>query len=537
MSDNAPDATPAPGANGAPSAEPRPNILFIITDQQRADHVGFAGNDVVRTPNLDSIAARGRTFDNAWVANPICMPNRSSIMTGRMPSAHGVIFNDRSLDWGANTFVRQFGDAGYRAALIGKSHLQHGSSRNSVYKVPRQPVAETAWPEGWDTLEDFEAYADAPPEFPDSFYGFDHVELTLEHGAAVAGHHLHWALDRGGRYEDLVVPLDDSAPAHQRSDRWWQIYQPPYGPELHSTTFVTERTQSFIEEAAAEGSPWVAWASFPDPHHPMTPPGDWFERHDPADMELPATTDDSLDRAPAYLRHIAGTHPSEQRGWVGVCGTAGDHQVVREAIAATYGMIEMIDDGVGQILGTIEALGQTDNTIVVFTSDHGDMMGDHGFMLKGFIHYRGTLQVPMVAAGPGIVPGRTSSLACSIDLGPTLMDLAGLDHYDGIQGRSLVPILDDAAVGVRDHVLIEDDLPAATAARAPIPGKTRTLVTSDCRLTRNSDGELQLFDLASDPDEMDELSDSRPELRAAMTERLTDALIEADDDARGAPVR
>ena len=145
--------------------------------------MGFAGNGVVRTPNLDSIAARGRVFDNAWVANPVCMPNRSTIMTGRMPTAHGVVFNDRSLDWGANTFVRQFRDAGYRTALIGKSHLQHGMSRNSVFNVDKQGVADDPYPTGWDTLEDFERYADAPPEFPDSFYGFDHVELTIDHGA------------------------------------------------------------------------------------------------------------------------------------------------------------------------------------------------------------------------------------------------------------------------------------------------------------------------------------------------------------------
>ena len=183
------------------SADPthrRPNILFIITDQQRADHAGFAGNDVIRTPNLDSLAERGTVFDNAWVANPVCMPNRSTIMTGRMPTAHGVVFNDRSLDWGANTHVRTFSDAGYRTALIGKSHLQHGMSRNAVFPVGRQGATKDPHPQGWDTLEDFERYLDTPPEFPESFYGFDHVELAIDHGARVTGHHLHWALDRGG---------------------------------------------------------------------------------------------------------------------------------------------------------------------------------------------------------------------------------------------------------------------------------------------------------------------------------------------------
>ena len=119
----------------------KPNVLFIITDQQRADHNGFMGNEVVRTPNLDALAAGGMVFENTWVANPVCMPNRCSILTGRMPTAHGVVFNDRSLDWQANTFVRRLKKSGYRTALIGKSHLQHGMSRNSVVPFRGEPTS------------------------------------------------------------------------------------------------------------------------------------------------------------------------------------------------------------------------------------------------------------------------------------------------------------------------------------------------------------------------------------------------------------
>ncbi len=525
----------------AVSSPRRPNVLFVITDQQRADHAGFAGNPVVRTPHLDALAARGTVFESAWVANPICMPNRSTIMTGRMPSAHGVIFNDRSLDWGANTFVRSFADAGWRTALIGKSHLQHGMSRNSVMRTDRAPVGVDPWPRGWNTLEDFEHFLDGVPDFPDSFYGFDHVELSIDHGARITGHHLHWALDRGGRYEDLVVPMSDEAPARRRSDRWWQVYEPPYGPELHSTTFVTERTIAFIEEASAEDRPWLAFASFPDPHHPMTPPGEWFDRHDPADMELSPSIDDPLESAPAYLRHFQQTPPTEQRGWVGMCG-ATDHQVMREMLATTYGLIEMIDDGVGAVLAAIERLGQTDDTIVVFTSDHGDMMGDHGLMLKGFMPYRGTTSVPLVIVDPSRSAARTASLAGSIDLGPTLLDLVGLPGYEGIQGRSLVPLLDDPAAAVRDALLIEDDLPSGIAARSPIPAKSRTVVTTDnggrtAKYTRFSSGEDLLFDLTADPLERHDRSTDDAVLRAQMIERLTDTLIASADDARGTPTR
>jgi arylsulfatase A-like enzyme len=253
-----------------------------------------------------------------------------------------------------------------------------------------------------------------------------------------------------------------------------------------------------------DDKPFVAWCSFPDPHHPMTPPGDWFFRHKPEDMVLPDSRHDPLEDAPTHLKAIRAKHPQDQRNWVDPCGY-GDDGLLRQAIAATYGMIEMIDDGVGQVLDKLDSPGVRDNTIVVFTSDHGDMMGEHGLFLKGFMHYRGTLQVPMVIDVLGKAAGRTDSLSSSIDLGVTLMDLCHLKPYAGIQGQSLTPILDDRVAVVRDHVLIEDDLPDLTASLALFPGKTRTVITNDYRFTRNINGEEQLFDLKIDPDELNNL--------------------------------
>ena len=514
-----------------------PNVLFIITDQQRADHCGFMGNETVQTPNMDRIAERGMVFDRAWVSNPVCMPNRCSIMTGRMPTAHGVIFNDRTLDWRANTFVRQFKSAGYRTGLLGKSHLQHGMSKNSMVPFRGHPVQADLHPPGWDQIEDFERYLNGEVEDPDDFYGFDHIRLAIDHGARVSGHHLQWAQAKGGKFEDLFVEYDADSPGQRRSEKWWQVYQPPYAEEFHSTRFVTEQTQSFIQAAHAEHKPWLAWCSFPDPHHPMTPPGKWFERHRPEDMPLPANRHDDLRDAPAHLRLFKDTHPRDQRDWVTPCGY-GDDALLREAIAATYGQIEMIDAGIGTILAELDRLGVADNTIVVLTSDHGDMMGEHGLFLKGFMHYRGTLQVPMVISAPGQARGRTPQLASSIDLGPTLLDLCELNEFDGMQGQSLKPLLAGSSQPgetVREHVLIEDDIAAITAKLTPIPGKTRTLITEQYRYTRNSKGEEQLFDLTADPDEMVDLKKHQPEARAHMIEQLADALMTADDVARGAP--
>lgn len=487
----------------------RPNVLFIITDQQRADHAGYAGNPVVRTPNIDALAARGTVFDQAWVANPICMPNRASIMTGRLPSGHGVVFNDRSLDWGANTHVRSFRAAGWRTSLIGKSHLQDGMSRNMRSDTDEAPVVQSAWPEGWDLLEDPDRYLDGLPEWPDDFYGFEHVELSIEHGARVMGHHLHWALDRGGRFEDLAVPQTSASPYLDRSPLWWQVYRPPYGPELHSTTFVTDRVIARIREASAAQEPWLIWASFPDPHHPMTPPGDWFDRHRPQDMPLPVSVDDTLDGAPDHIRRTRSYRPENQPHWVSPFGVHS-HELLQQCLAATYGAIEMIDDGIGQMVAAIEQAGQLDNTIIVFTSDHGDMMGDHGLMMKGFMHYRGTTQVPLIIVDPRRPAQRTSALACSTDIGPTLLDLCGLREYQGIQGVSLRPTLDDADVSARSNVLIEDDPPLGLATRNALPVVIRTLVTSTHRYTRHLHGdgrcEEQLFDLIADPHERHDLA-------------------------------
>ena len=266
----------------------------------------------------------------------------------------------------------------------------------------------------------------------------------------------------------------------------------------------------------------------------MTPPGEWFHRHRPEDMVLPDSRRDPLDDAPAHLRIYRDTHPRDQRGWVAPCGF-GDDQLLREAIAATYGMVEMIDDRVGAVMAELDALGIRDDTIIVFTSDHGDMMGDHGLFLKGFMHYRGTLQVPLVMDVPGSGAGRSESLASSIDLGSTLMEIVGIDPYDGIQGRSLLPILNDAAAEVREWVLIEDDVAAITARLTPIPNKTRSLITRDTRYTRNSKGEEQLFDLLADVDEMNDLKAVDGVRRGRLVEMMMAALIDADDVARGAP--
>ena len=236
----------------------------------------------------------------------------------------------------------------------------------------------------------------------------------------------------------------------------------------------------------------------------------------------------------AHLKRIQGFTATDQRGWVSAFG-ATDHELVKEAIASTYGVIEMIDGGVASILAAVEALGQTEDTIVVFTSDHGDMMGEHGLMMKGFMPYRGTQQVPLVVCVPGRSANRSSSLASSVDLAPTILDLCDLPAFDGIQGYSLAPVLDQPSTAIRDHALIEDDCPPALAA-GRIPEKSRTVVTQALRFTRNSRGEELLFDTEADPDELVNLANVDPVRRTEALEAMMVALLAADDLAKGAPL-
>ena len=505
----------------------RPNILWIIADQLRADHVGFGGA-AVNTPNLDALAARGCIFDRAHVANPICMPNRCSMLTGRMPSAHGVIFNDRSLDWGANTFVRELAKVGYNTALIGKSHIQHGMSHNVVRDYGESATVHDPLPPGWDTLENPQRYLTDEIPVMNEFYGFQHTEFAIGHGDTATGHHYRWALAGGADPADLVMEPGPENPALQRYDGWWQVFQPRLPAEFYSTTFVTERTVDWL--GTQDGSkPWLLQCSFPDPHHPFTPPGKWWDRYQAADMPVPATFADPLTDAPAHLRKIQSWEP---RGdYVNMFGPTED--LVRHAMAAEFGMIEMMDEGIGRVLAALDDSGQRDNTVVVFTSDHGDMFGDHGLMLKSTMHYQGCLRVPLIISTPGAGPTRTNALASSLDLSATFLDLADVAPFADMQGKSLAAILADPAASVRETVLVEEDMPLARLG-GPLPLRTRTVVDERYRYTRYSTGEVELYDLAADPDETVNLAvQGRAEKAAAhMAEQLADALMSHSDMGR-----
>lgn len=503
----------------------QPNILFIMTDQQRADHVGFAGNPVVRTPNLDAIAASGTQFDNAYVANSICTPNRCSIVTGRMPSGHGAASNGISLDWNANTFVRRLRDAGYSTGLVGKAHFQDWGDLPPPFDtehIPDVPLRtrRTVLPEGWHLYESRKTHREGFVSFPDDYYGFGHVDMVVGHSDTCRGHYEHWLRDKGFDPADLLGTMKSDSPSLDTYDGWWQVRQPRLPAELYPSRYIADRSIEFLKRHDRE-TPFFLQVSFPDPHHPFTPPGEYWSMYDPAKMPLPSTYDDdhehSMWLARAYARRTGNLDAVVQP-------FGPDEDQLRHALAAQYGMISLIDDCVGDIHRALKDLDLADDTIIVFTSDHGDMFGDHHIMLKGTMHYEGCVKVPLIIADPSIEASRRDALVSSVDIAQTMLALAGVDEYEGMHGTSLVPVMNDANASVHDVLLIEDDYPA-DILRTGHPTRMRTVVSEAGRLTRYLGADVgECYDFEADPEERRNRFGEGTALEQTLARKLVDEM-------------
>jgi arylsulfatase A-like enzyme len=524
---------------------PAYNFLLLMTDQHRADHLSCYGNTVLTTPHMDRIAAEGLRFAQFYVANPVCMPNRATLMTGRMPSNHGVRHNGIPLSPRSNTFVHLLRQAGYRTALVGKSHLQNMGMQPAVLRK-----AAPAWPTrgtlderySEPTIRDDSMRTDiellrrwrdaGEVDIPRPYYGFDEVRLTIGHGDFVRGHYQTWLAQRHPQPESLRGPehaLPAARPLHM--PQAWRTRVPE---ELYPTTYITEQTVQYLEEYAAAGTaaPFFLFCSYPDPHHPFAPPGRYFDLYRPEDMPLPPAWGNAHDRTPPHMQAVMkalGTPDAVRHSPAAFAVTAAE---AREAVALTYGSLRLIDDGIGQILDTLQRLGLADNTVVLFTSDHGDLMGDHQLMLKGPYHFQGLIRVPMLIKVPSMTTGSvTAALASTVDLAQTILQLAALEPYHGMQGHSLAPLLHDPNATVREQLLIEDD------GQRPLPGtdrliRLRTLLTPEWRLTYYDGFAFgELYHRADDPLEHHNLwyAPTAQATRAALTERLLRTIIDQQD--------
>jgi arylsulfatase A-like enzyme len=522
----------------------RPSFLLIVTDQQRADHLGCYGNKVVRTPQLDAIGAAGWRFDRCYVACPICMPNRATLMTGRMPSVHRVRHNGIPLSLRATTAVDLLRAAGYGTALVGKAHLQNMWDRPPLRPAapaapsraaPPPALAEATMADAGDGPYDQELAArwraDPAHDLRLPYYGFERVFLCIDHGDQVEGHYARWLRERCPGAETLQGPANARAGRTAVAPQAWATAVPE---ELYPTAFVAEKTIECLEAFARDPArPFFLQCSFPDPHHPFTPPGKYWDLYAPGEIPLPPSF---WPADPAMTPHVARLHRERDEGRAmkdTPAPFACTAEEARWATALTYGMITMIDDAVGRVLARLRALGLASRTVVMFTSDHGDFMGDHQLLLKGPIHYQGLIRVPLLWADPAAPRPRgvSDGLASTLDIPATILDRAGLAPFNGLQGRSLLPAVGGTDGPAREAVLIEEE-----GQRVYLgfdrPVRCRTLVTRQHRLTIY-DGVAwgELYDLAADPHELvNRWADpGARDLRHALTELLLRTAVSYTD--------
>lgn len=518
----------------------QPNFLFFITDQHRADHLGCYGNPIVRTPVLDALAKRGWTSDEFHVATPICMPNRASLMTGRMPSRHGVRHNGIELSLDETVLPEVLRQAGYATAHVGKSHLQNIEVKPPQIPKPGEPkLARQARREGpgehgqevWKRWEDQPDFDITTP-----FYGFESVDLCIHHADEEFGHWRRWLRSQAKDADKLVGPENAIPTPEIELTKCRQAWRTRVPEELYPTSWIADRAIARLREAKAGGKPFFMHCSFPDPHHPYTPPGKYWDMYRPEDVPAPASYHAKHVNLPPHIRHLYGERESGKALKNTQAIFACSEREAREAIALNYGSISLIDHSIGRVLAELDALGLAEDTIVVFTADHADFMGDHQLLLKGPIHFRGLTRVPFIWADPSTTGAaakgaRSGAFAQTIDISATILARAGVEAWNGLQGRSLLPLMDGSRAAVRESMVIEEEgqrfymgFPDRVRARTLLHGKVRVTLYDGVAW-----GEL--YDRASDPDECHNLWDEpgSKALRAEMTERLARAMVELSE--------
>ncbi|MBN1919398.1 MAG: sulfatase-like hydrolase/transferase [Verrucomicrobia bacterium] len=379
----------------------RPNILWICTDQQRFDTLGCTGNGFVRTPHVNGLARDGVLFENAFCQNPVCTPSRASFLTGRYPRTTRCRQNGQSIPADEVLVTRLLHDAGYTGGLSGKLHIS--ACDPTVCKNTERRIND----------------------------GYDVFHWSHHPGADWPGNeYMQWLDEKG-------VALTRT-PVEGAKHMWAGM-----PAEHHQTTWCAEKAISFIEQADRSGRPWFFSVNIFDPHHEFDPPREHLERYLARldEIPLPNYLPGELDGKPVWQaidhqRAYAGT----SSGYAYDTMSDREHRLIR---AAYWAMVDLIDDQVGRMLDALDRSGQRDNTLVLFMSDHGEMLGDHGIYLKGAYFYEPAVHVPLIVSWPArIEPARRSTaLAELTDIAPTLLEAAGLPRAPGMQGRSLWPVL------------------------------------------------------------------------------------------------
>ena len=459
----------------------RPNILILYTDQQRWDALGVNGNSDIQTPNLDRLAGQGCNFDHYFVQNPVCMPSRISFLTGQYPSTLRITHMGVPVSPETMTLPQLLRPYGYRSANIGKLHFLPHANRD--HRHPHLAY-------GFDHLE----ISDEPGVYEDAYRAWvkrvapdqlDFLSVGLPPATDV------WYQTMG--VEDTV----NHPVAGKRSDFKGAIPFPGRDSVTH-TAFVAERTIEFLKQAQA-ARPFLCIAGFYSPHAPWVVPQKYLDRYDPATFALPTYP-------PEIEAQRTDDHFSETQ--------------LRSARHGYYAMISEVDDYVGRILDHLDKHGLSENTIVIFTSDHGEWLGEHLRYGKGYPGADVVSRVPLLIRWPaGLAKSgcRVSDIVEGVDIVPTLLEWAGIQIPPHLQGRSLAAWLDGDDYQGRGSALMEH-------------AGWKTLRTRQYRYLIQADGCEMLWDLATDPAEYQEVS-TEPAYNSVLAEHrrlLAQRLVEME---------
>ena len=507
------------------------NILLITSDQQHWNTLG-AGNPELQTPALDKLAAAGTTFTRAYCPNPTCTPTRSSMITGKYPSQHGAYSLGTKLPESEATLGEHLKSAGYQTALVGKAHFQ-----------PLQSTAEYPSLESYPILQDLDFWQD----FDGPFYGFDHIELARNHTdeAHVGQHYALWMEAKGlHNWRDYFLQPTGHLVEQRRK---WLIPE-----EFHYNAWIAERSKSLISQYSqsaqyndseqADGSvsarPFLLWASFFDPHPKYLAPEPWDTMYDPNDITVPSLSPgehDAKGRAGTAPSGREGTAPSPPHlqltqtadpdfsawqepngsGCHGFHSHLHDRDELAQDIACYYGMVSCMDKYIGEIIEHLDELGLAENTLVIFTSDHGHYFGQHGLIAKGAFHYDDGIRVPMIARLPGQIPAGHSSdsLQSLVDYAPTLLSFCGVDIPQAMTGSDQRAVWTGDESHARDHVIVEN-------RHQPTTLHLKTYIDERYKLTLYFNRDYgEIFDLRADPGEVNNLY-ADEDLRAMLTEKM-----------------
>lgn len=441
----------------------KPNILWICTDQQRFDTLGCYGNSYVHTPNLDKLAESGVRFNHAYSQSPVCSPSRASFLTGRYPRVTGVRQNGQMMPKDEVLVPKLLKDMGYNCGLAGKLHI--GPCHASVCQGTEERIDD-----GY------------------SVFHWSHGSCKMD-GLANNEYHV-WLRSQGLSYD---------TPPYQGSKQ----VNTGMPEEYHQTKWCTDRAIDFIEANTACGNPWMFSINYFDPHHPFDPPEDYLKRYLPVLDEIPLP---NYQNGELEDKSVFQQRENKNGGYNGMkefcydSMTDRDHRLVK---AAYWAMIDVVDHQVGRLIDFLEKNGLLENTMIIFTSDHGEMLGDHGIYLKGPFLYDCCVRVPLIISYPGIVKSNVSdALVELVDLAPTIMEAVGNTGTEGMQGQSLWKLLKgEADINVHREEVMAEYYNAMTTHKDPLPFLTMIRTREFKLICQHGQEHGELYDMIRDPDE------------------------------------